>query len=206
LTAPAAGLRSPTPAPVAEVVDAADSKSVGRKAVLVRVRPGAPSIGNPLLTLGNPSQEPRFTSCLPPGCYTRGHGRHGTLSRPHAAQDPLVLARQGSSRTIRFLGREEIWRSLQTGDHRLAVRRYTMARADMQRWFDLQRQRKAAGDRLNGEAPRMATRWLSHADREAALADFGLIGEDREGALAEAGAIKPDKEDRRQPLTICKRL
>ena len=30
-------------APVAELVDAADSKSVGRKAVLVRVRPGAPT-------------------------------------------------------------------------------------------------------------------------------------------------------------------
>jgi hypothetical protein len=29
-------------APVAELVDAADSKSVARKSVLVRVRPGAP--------------------------------------------------------------------------------------------------------------------------------------------------------------------
>jgi urea carboxylase-associated protein 1 len=33
----------PPSAPVAELVDAADSKSVGREAVLVRVRPGAPS-------------------------------------------------------------------------------------------------------------------------------------------------------------------
>jgi hypothetical protein len=71
---------------------------------------------------------------------------------------------------ITFLGREEIWRSLQTGDHRLAVRRYTSARADLQRWSDQQRARKAAGERLNGEAPRLAARWLSRADREAALA------------------------------------
>jgi hypothetical protein len=89
---------------------------------------------------------------------------------------------------IAFLGREEIWRSLQTGDHRLAVRRYTSARADLQRWFDLQRERKAAGERLNGEAPRMAARWLARADREAALADFGLMAEARDLALAEAGA------------------
>jgi hypothetical protein len=54
--------------------------------------------------------------------------------------------------------------------------------------FDQQRERKAAGERLNGEALRLASRWLARADREAALADFGLIGEDREGALAEAGA------------------
>jgi hypothetical protein len=59
----------------------------------------------------------------------------------------------------------------------------------MQRWFDQQRERKAAGERLNGEAPRMAARWLSRADREAALADFGLmIGEGRDEALAEAHA------------------
>ena len=31
-------------APVAELVDAADSKSVARKGVLVRVRPGAPNM------------------------------------------------------------------------------------------------------------------------------------------------------------------
>ena len=35
-------------APVAELVDAADSKSVGRKPVLVRVRPGAPKLSNML--------------------------------------------------------------------------------------------------------------------------------------------------------------
>jgi predicted nucleotidyltransferase len=36
---------------VAEVVDAADSKSVGRKAVLVRVRPGAPTIEHRVQTV-----------------------------------------------------------------------------------------------------------------------------------------------------------
>jgi hypothetical protein len=77
-----------------------------------------------------------------------------------------------------------------TDTHHL-IRQYASSatnRGDMQRWFDQQRERKAAGERLNGEALRLASRWLARADREAALADFGLIGEDREGALAEAGA------------------
>ena len=42
LTGPATRLRSSPAAPVAELVDAANSKSVARKGVLVRVRPGAP--------------------------------------------------------------------------------------------------------------------------------------------------------------------
>jgi hypothetical protein len=58
----------------------------------------------------------------------------------------------------------------------------------MQRWFDQQRQRRDTGARFNGEAPRLAARWLARADREAALADFGLIGEGRDEALAEAHA------------------
>src|SRR5262249_11906089 len=44
LTGPPPPLLSTPPAPVAELVDAPDSKSGGRKVVLVRVRPGAPTV------------------------------------------------------------------------------------------------------------------------------------------------------------------
>jgi hypothetical protein len=58
---------------------------------------------------------------------------------------------------IAFLGRAEIWRTLQTGDHAVAPKRYRRARADLDEWFDAQRRRRETGERLNGEAPRLVS-------------------------------------------------
>jgi len=87
---------------------------------------------------------------------------------------------------VDFLGRSEIWRSLKTGDHREAVRRYTSVRADLQRWLDRQRRRRDAGERLNGEAPRFVVGWFHEQERRAAHLDFGLVGELLRSARAEA--------------------
>lgn len=85
-----------------------------------------------------------------------------------------------------FLGRAVVWRSLQTGDHAVAVKRYRRARADLDEWFDAQRRRRDAGAKLNGAAPGLVTRWFHQAEREAAHRDFGLVGDLLHNALAEA--------------------
>jgi integrase len=84
-----------------------------------------------------------------------------------------------------FLGRQEIWRSLGTGDHAAAVKLYRRARADLDAWFDQQRRRRDAGERLNGEAPRLVTQWFHQQERRAAHTDFALSGELLHEALAE---------------------
>jgi Domain of unknown function (DUF6538) len=76
-----------------------------------------------------------------------------------------------------FPGRHENWRSLGTGDHAAAVKLYRRTRADLDTWFDEQRRRRDAGERLNGEAPRLVTQWFHHHERRAADLDFGLVGE-----------------------------
>ena len=83
------------------------------------------------------------------------------------------------------LGRREIWRSLDTGDHAVAVKLYRRARADLDTWFDQQRSRRDAGERLNGEAPRLVTEWFHQHERRAADLDFGLVGEVLHDALGE---------------------
>ena len=54
-----------------------------------------------------------------------------------------------------FLKRAEVWRSLGTVEFRAAVGRYTLKRAELQRWFDAQRRRRDIGEKLNGEVPRL---------------------------------------------------
>ena len=93
---------------------------------------------------------------------------------------------------IAFLGRTEVWRSLKTGDHREAVRRYTSARAELQRWLDKQRQRRDIGERLNGEAFRLVANWFYEHERQAAHADFGLCGDDLLDALGETEVVLAD--------------
>jgi hypothetical protein len=78
---------------------------------------------------------------------------------------------------IAFLGRSEVWRSLHTGDHREAVKRFLRARADLDAWFDAQRARRDVGEKLNGEVPRLVTAWFHQAERKAAHRDFALTGE-----------------------------
>jgi integrase len=84
-----------------------------------------------------------------------------------------------------FLKRAELWRSLGTVEFREAVRRYTLKRAELQSWFDQQRRRRDAGQRLNGEAPRLVVDWFRHVEHQAAHADFSLTGELLRSALGE---------------------
>jgi site-specific recombinase XerD len=86
---------------------------------------------------------------------------------------------------VEFLGRGEVWRSLRTGDHALAVRRYRRARADLDQWFDAQRLRRDARERINGEVPRLVTEWFRAAEHRASHTDFELTGEPLQEALAE---------------------
>jgi hypothetical protein len=84
---------------------------------------------------------------------------------------------------INTIGRREIWKSLGTGDHREAVRRYFPARTKLQQCFE-QARRPGAG-LSSGEVRRLASDCFQAADRRAAHDDFGLLGEDRRVALAE---------------------
>jgi hypothetical protein len=77
---------------------------------------------------------------------------------------------------VEFLGRREIWRSLGTGDHSLAVRGYRRARADLDQWFDAQRLRRDARERINGDVPRLVTEWFRAAEHRASHDDFDPIG------------------------------
>jgi integrase len=87
---------------------------------------------------------------------------------------------------VTFLGRAELWRSLRTGDHREAVKLFRRARADLDTWFEAQRRRRDAGERLNGEAPRLVANWFHQAERRAAHLDFDLVGDVLHMARAEA--------------------
>lgn len=87
---------------------------------------------------------------------------------------------------VSFLGRAEVWQSLKPGDHREAVRRYTSARAELQRWLDQQRRRRDAGEKINGEAPRLVASWFHEHERRGAHLDFELVGDLLHEAQAEA--------------------
>jgi hypothetical protein len=78
---------------------------------------------------------------------------------------------------IAFLGRHEVWRSLRTGDHALAVKRYHRARADLDAWFEQQRRRRDVGERINGEVPRLVLDWFRAAEHQASHDDFQLTGD-----------------------------
>jgi integrase len=84
---------------------------------------------------------------------------------------------------IDIIGRQEIWQSLGTADHREAVRRYFPARTELQQRFEHARRRRAGLS--NDEARRLASDWLQATDRRAASLDFGLLGRDRRLAIAE---------------------
>jgi len=80
---------------------------------------------------------------------------------------------------------QEVWRSLKTGDHSVAVKRYRRARALLDQWFDQQRRRRDARERLDGEAPRFVVDWFRETDRRIAHADFGLFDDLLHEALGE---------------------
>ena len=86
---------------------------------------------------------------------------------------------------VAFLARREVWRSLRTGDHALAVKRLHRARALLDQWFDQQRVRRDAGERLNGEMPRLVVEAFRETDRRASHADFALTGEALQDAIGE---------------------
>jgi integrase len=86
---------------------------------------------------------------------------------------------------IPFLGRQEVWRSLRTGDHAVATKRLHRARALLDTWFDRQRVRRDAGERLNGEMPNLVATWFRESEHQASHADFDLTGEALQHAIGE---------------------
>ena len=87
---------------------------------------------------------------------------------------------------VETIGRSEIWKSLRTADFAEARRRYFPARAKLQEAFDQARRRRAANGKLSGdEALRIVRTWFRETDRQAANADFGLLGDDVRAALGE---------------------
>jgi integrase len=91
-----------------------------------------------------------------------------------------------------FLKRAEVWRSLGTVEYPQALRRYTSARLTLQRWFDQQRARRDAGEKLNGQAPVLVAGWFHEQERRTAPLDFDLSGDDLLDALAETEAVLAD--------------
>src|SRR5262245_18492610 len=121
---------------------------------------------------------------FPLGCYARRmdmarHPRHARRGMRYylRARVPVDL--------LGFLGREEIWRSLRTGEHAAAVTRHRRARADLDTSFDQQRRRRDAGERLAGEVPELAANWFRQTDGQSARRDFALVGDLLHSALAE---------------------
>jgi integrase len=91
-----------------------------------------------------------------------------------------------------FLKRAEVWRSLGTVEYSQALRRYTTARLTLQRWFDQQRRRRDAGEKLNGQAPGLVANWFQAQEQQTAYLDFDLSGDDLFDALAETEAVLAD--------------
>jgi hypothetical protein len=101
---------------------------------------------------------------------------------------------------ISFLGRHEVWRSLRTGDHALAVKRYHRARADLDAWFEQQRRRRDVGERINGEVPKLVLDWFRAAEHQASHDDFELTGELLHEALGETEQhLYPSSEPQWRP-------
>jgi hypothetical protein len=74
---------------------------------------------------------------------------------------------------VETIGRSEVWKSLDTADHREAVRRYFPARAELQKAFDQVRRRRDANGRLSGEeALHIVRTWFRETDRQAAHMDL----------------------------------
>jgi integrase len=79
------------------------------------------------------------------------------------------------------LGKDQIWRKLNTSDRWEAIQRYFPARAELQALFDQARRANYTPETLR----RMVAEWVDRLDRAAAREDFDLYGEDLDGALDE---------------------
>jgi integrase len=109
--------------------------------------------------------------------------RHAGLVRRGARYYVRVRTPQDLVATI---GRAEVWKSLQTADHREAVRRFYPARAALQATFQEARRLKARNGKLAGdEALRIVRAWFCEVDRKAAHVDHGLFADDLRAALGE---------------------
>jgi hypothetical protein len=91
-----------------------------------------------------------------------------------------------------FLKRAEVWRSLGTVEYREAIRRYPSARLTLQRWFDQQRARRDAGEKLSGAVPGLVAGWFHAQEHRAAHLDCALCGDDLLDALGETEAVLAD--------------
>lgn len=84
---------------------------------------------------------------------------------------------------IEATGREFIWKSLDTGTRREAIRRYHRAKAELDQWFDAYRRRR---DGIPpDEARRLTSTWFRETDQHHARADFALTGPDLSDTIAE---------------------
>lgn len=83
------------------------------------------------------------------------------------------------------IGKREVWRSLRTGDHREAKRRYFEERAKVERQFGSARQ---GLDALSEQdIRRMVVQWFDQGDRRSAKADFAALGGGRQVEPDDAG-------------------
>jgi hypothetical protein len=78
-----------------------------------------------------------------------------------------------------IIGKREIWRSLDTGDHHEAKRRYFDKRAEAERTFAIAREGVAGQQQMVAD-------WLRRFDQRLAEADFGTHGPDLRDAAEQA--------------------
>lgn len=101
------------------------------------------------------------------------------------------------------VGRREIWRSLETGDHRKAVSRYHQTRADIVAQFETVRGRRADDDVTNAELRRLVTVWFEGMDRRVAVGIGAAFDDARRETLAsldvDEGVLTNGHEDELAP-------
>jgi integrase len=100
----------------------------------------------------------------------------------------------------KIIGRKFLWKSLDTGNRREAIRRYHRAKAELDQWFDAHRRRRDGipPDEVRG----LASAWFHETDQHHARADFALTGPDLSGTIAELGQELFDLRSGADPETI----
>ncbi len=101
------------------------------------------------------------------------------------------------------VGRREIWRSLETGNHRKAKSRYHQVWADIDAQFEIVRGRRGDDDVTNAELRRLVTAWFEGMDRRVAVGIGAAFDDARRETLAsldvDEGVLTNGHEDEWAP-------